>query len=260
MQHLWNTRFTVVPVAPIASCSPSGFIPENTNISCTHIDCKQLFCFTVVPVAPTASCSPSGFIPENTNINCTCHTENVGTPLGTLMWFRGTGNSINFSINNGKFGDSTLQMEPQKVVRADLNSKKFRCDVDWNNKRFSGDAFTVSVGCKSHYFCFARDFIYDFRLKWTNFAGLMTSRGPFADALTLVFPWIIQQDLLNFACGYLCWASHFLTGSDDLILMLRSWMCCTVTVLAVIFWQFLYGWVRLICSYIQGKGAVSWSH
>ena len=73
-------------------------------------------------------------------------------------------------------------------------------------------------------------------------------QGSIADALTLAFPWIIQQDLLNFACGYLCWASHFLTSSDDLILMLRSWMCCTVTVLAVIFWQFLYGWVRLICS------------
>ena len=62
--------------------------------------------------------------------------------------FWGTGNNINNNINDGNYGDTSLQMEPQKLVRGDDNRKKFRCDVEWA-RTVGGQVYTARVGCES---------------------------------------------------------------------------------------------------------------
>ena len=94
------------------------------------------------------SCSPTGYVPENSSLNCTCNTATLGQPTGRLRWFGGTGNNISNSINDGNYGDTTLQMEPQKLVRGDDNRKKFRCDVEWA-RTVGGQVYTARVGCES---------------------------------------------------------------------------------------------------------------
>ena len=81
------------------------------------------------------SCSPTGYVPENSTLSCTCNTATLGQPTGRLQWFGGTGNNINNSINDGNYGDTSLQMEPQKLVRGDDKRKKFRCDSTRNGPR-----------------------------------------------------------------------------------------------------------------------------
>ncbi|KAK7485521.1 hypothetical protein BaRGS_00023209, partial [Batillaria attramentaria] len=46
------------------------------------------------PVSPSVTCSPSPYVPENQNVTCTCSTQSLGNPEGRLMWFRGN-NFIN---------------------------------------------------------------------------------------------------------------------------------------------------------------------
>ena len=105
-------------------------------------------CFPALPQAPTVSCSPTGYVPENSTLSCTCNTATLGQPTGRLRWFWGTGNNINNNINDGNYGDTSLQMEPQKLVRGDDNRKKFRCDAEWATT-VGGQVYTARVGCES---------------------------------------------------------------------------------------------------------------
>ena len=91
------------------------------------------------------SCSPTGYLPENSTLNCTCNTATLGQPTGRLRLFWGTGNN---SINDGNYGDASLQMNPQKLVRGDDNRKKFRCDAEWATT-VGGQVYTARVGCES---------------------------------------------------------------------------------------------------------------
>ena len=94
------------------------------------------------------SCSPTGYVPENSSLSCMCNTTTLGQPTGRLRWFGGTGNKINNNINDGNYGDTSLQMEPQKLVRGDDNRKKFRCDAEWA-RTVGGQVYTARVGCES---------------------------------------------------------------------------------------------------------------
>ena len=94
------------------------------------------------------SCNPTGYVPENSTLSCTCNVATLGQPTGRLRWFWGTGNNINNNINDGNYGDTSLQMEPQKLVRGDDNRKKFRCDVEWATT-VDGQVYTARVGCES---------------------------------------------------------------------------------------------------------------
>ena len=94
------------------------------------------------------SCSPTGYVPENSTLSCTCNTATLGQPTGRLRWVWGTGNNISNNINDGNYGDTSLQMEPQKLVRGDDNRKKFRCDAEWA-RTVGGQVYTARVGCES---------------------------------------------------------------------------------------------------------------
>ena len=94
------------------------------------------------------SCNPIGYVPENSTLSCTCNMATLGQPTGRQRWFWGTGNNINNNINDGNYGDTSLQMEPQKLVRGDDNRKKFRCDVEWATT-VGGQVYTARVGCES---------------------------------------------------------------------------------------------------------------
>ncbi|KAK7477510.1 hypothetical protein BaRGS_00031195 [Batillaria attramentaria] len=81
----------------------------------------------VRPVTPRVTCSPSPWVPENTDVICTCSTQSVGRPEGRLRWFRGKINTI----NSGNYGDTRLTLTSQRMTRADHNVTTFRCDVEW---------------------------------------------------------------------------------------------------------------------------------
>ena len=109
---------------------------------------ESVCCFPALPQSPTVSCNPIGYVPENSTLSCTCNTGTLGQPMGRLRWFWGTGNNIDNNINDGNYGDTSLQMEPQKLVRSDDNRKKFRCDAEWATT-VDGQVYTARVGCES---------------------------------------------------------------------------------------------------------------
>ena len=112
-------------------------------VLCQAVRKQSVCCFPVLPQSPTVSCSPTGYVPENSTLRCTCNTGTLGQPTGRLRWFGGTGNNI----NNGNYGDTSLQMEPQKLVRGDDNRKKFRFDAEWATT-VGGQVYTARVGCE----------------------------------------------------------------------------------------------------------------
>ena len=118
------------------------------TVLCQAVRTQSVCCFPALPQAPTVSCSPTGYVPENSTLSCTCNTATLGQPTGRLRWFWGTGNNINNNVNDGNYGDTSLQMEPQKVVRGDDNRNKFRCDVEWATT-VGGQVYTARVGCES---------------------------------------------------------------------------------------------------------------
>ena len=117
-------------------------------VLCQAVRKQSVCCFPALPQAPTVSCSPTGYVPENSTLSCTCNTATLGQPTGRLRWFGGTGNNIDNNINDGNYGDTSLQMEPQKLVRGDDNRKKFRCDAEWATT-VGGQVYTARVGCES---------------------------------------------------------------------------------------------------------------
>ena len=117
-------------------------------VLCQAVRKQSVCCFPALPQAPTVSCSPTGYVPENSTLSCTCNTATLGQPTGRLRWFGGNDNNINNNINDGNYGDTSLQMEPQKLVRGDDNRKKFRCDAEWATT-VGGQVYTARVGCES---------------------------------------------------------------------------------------------------------------
>ncbi|XP_070201075.1 uncharacterized protein [Littorina saxatilis] len=96
----------------------------------------------VRPSPPTISCSPSGFVPVNTAVTCTCTTSPVSQPQGRLKVVKVTDGT---TIATGDYGTSLLRMSPHTLTDSDHDVNTFRCDVEWV-KSVTGHNYKPQVG------------------------------------------------------------------------------------------------------------------
>ncbi|KAL8573049.1 hypothetical protein ACOMHN_010479 [Nucella lapillus] len=124
----------------------SGTYPCNVTVNPgnTQTPCGS---FTITrPSPPTISC-PSGFIPENTPLTCTCNTSNIGQPGGRLRWYTGTGSNFSTEVVSANYDVTTLEMT-RTVTRGD-HGRKFGCVNNWTVKVNAASDYTVSVGYRA---------------------------------------------------------------------------------------------------------------
>ncbi|KAL8592903.1 hypothetical protein ACOMHN_050730 [Nucella lapillus] len=113
--------------------------PGNTQTSCGS--------FTITPPSPPTISCPSGFIPENTPLTCTCSANNIGQPGGRLTWYTGTGSDVSTEVVSANYDVTTLEMT-RTVTRGD-HGRKFRCVNNWTVKVNAASDYTASVAYQS---------------------------------------------------------------------------------------------------------------